>query len=79
MHLVLCLSCYQPMCLANQFWLHTAMSLSLCSATLASQRITQAIAWVLRQSGYSIDVYIDDFYLAQHPALVQSALDCLLG
>ena len=53
------------------------MPFGLRSATLACQRTTQAVAWILRQSGHSIDVYIDDFYGAEHPALAQSTFDRL--
>ena len=43
-------------------YFHTAMPFGLRSATLACQRTTKAVVYMLNKQGVLVDVYIDDFY-----------------
>jgi hypothetical protein len=47
----------------DNIYFHTRLPFGLRSATMACQRTTQAVAWIAKQEGLCVDVYIDDFYM----------------
>jgi len=51
------------------------MPFGLRSATLACQRTTQSVAFILNEEGILVDVYIDDFYGAETPELADQSFD----
>lgn len=56
-------------------YFHTAMPFGLRSATLACQRTTKAVVYILNQQGILVDVYIDDFYGADSADLACISFD----
>lgn len=63
------------MCIEGQFYFHTVMPFGLRSATLACQRTTKAVSYILNEEGILVDVYIDDFYGADTPELAEHSFD----
>ena len=57
----------------GNFYFHSAFPFGLRSATLACQRTTQSVAYILNITGILVDVYIDDFYGACRPSHSHSA------
>ena len=51
------------------------MPFSLRSATLACQRTTKAVSYILNEEGILVDVYIDDFYGAETKELAGHSFD----
>ena len=49
----------------------------LRSSALICQQTTQAVIHIFRQDGHSADVYLDNFYGAEHPDTAQLAFDRL--
>ena len=54
---------------------HTVMPFGLRSATLACQRTTKAVVYILNQQGILVDVYIDDFYGAASADIAHTSFD----
>ena len=52
----------------GQFYVHTVFPFDLCSATLACQRTTQSIVYILNTTGLLVDMYVDDFYGVATPS-----------
>ena len=52
----------------GQFYFHTVFPFGLCSATLACQRTTQSIVYILTTMGLLVDMYVDDFYGVATPS-----------
>lgn len=52
----------------GQFYVHTVFPFDLCSATLACQRTTQSIVYILNTMGLLVDMYVDDFYGVATPS-----------
>lgn len=50
------------------FYFHSVFPFGLRSATLACQRTTQSVVYILNTMGILVDVYIDDFYGASNPS-----------
>ena len=63
------------MCIDGQFYFHTVMPFGLRSATLACQRTTKAVSYILNEEGILVDVYIDDFYGAETQELAEHSFD----
>lgn len=63
------------MCIDGQFYFHTVMPFALRSATLACQRTTKAVSYILNEEGILVDVYIDDFYGAETQDLADLSFD----
>ena len=63
------------MCIDGQFYFHSVMPFGLRSATLACQRTTKAVSYILNEEGILVDVYIDDFYGAETQDLVDLSFD----
>ena len=55
------------------FYFHSAFPFCLRSATLACQRTTQSVVYILNTMEILVDVYIDDFYRACKPSQSHSA------
>ena len=55
------------------FYFHSAFPFGLRSATLACQRTTQSVVYILNTMGILVDVYMDDFYGACKPSQSHSA------
>ena len=55
----------------------TRCPFGLRSSALVCQRTTRAVIHVFTKEGYSADVYLDDFYRAEHPADSHLAFACL--
>ena len=55
----------------------TRCPFGLRSSALVCQRTTRAVTHVFAKEGYSADVYLDDFYGAEHPADSHFAFACL--
>lgn len=55
------------------FYFHSAFPFGLRSATLACQRTTQSVVYILNTMEILVDVYIDDFYGACKPSQSHSA------
>ncbi|XP_048578945.1 uncharacterized protein LOC125560706 [Nematostella vectensis] len=55
----------------NQFYFHTSFPFGLRTASLACQRTTKAVVYILNTMGILVDVYIDDFYGAAMPDVSQ--------
>ena len=51
------------------------MPFDLRSATLACQRTTKAVSYILNEEGILVDVYIDDFYGAETQELADLSFD----
>ena len=51
------------------------MQFGLRSATLACQRTTKAVSYILNDKGILVDVYIDDFYRAETQELAEQSFD----
>ena len=49
-------------------YFNTRCPLGLRSSALVCQRTTRAVIHVFTKEGYTADVYLDDFYGAEHPA-----------
>ena len=62
-------------CVDGQFYFHTVTPFGLRSATLACQRTTQSVAFILNEEGILVDVFIDDFYGAETPELADQSFD----
>ena len=54
-------------------YFNTRCPLGLRSSALVCQRTTRAVIHVFTKEGYTADVYLDDFYGAEHPADVHVA------
>lgn len=52
----------------GQSYFHTVFPFGLCSATLACQRTTQSIVYILTTMGLLVDMYVDDFYGVATPS-----------
>ena len=63
------------MCIDGHFHFHTVMPFGLRSATLACQRTTKAVSYILNEEGILVDVYIDDFYGAETKELAEHSFD----
>ena len=63
------------MCIEGQFYFHTVMPFGLRSATLAYQRTTKAVSYILNEEGILVNVYIDDFYGAETQELADLSFD----
>ena len=63
------------MCIDGQFYFHTFMPFGLRSATLACQRTTKAVSYILNEEGILVDVYIDDFHGADTQELAAHSFD----
>ena len=57
----------------GNFYFHSAFPFGLRSATLACQRTTQSVVYILNTMGILVDVYMDDFYGACKPSQSHSA------
>ena len=57
----------------GNFYFHSAFPFGLRSATLACQRTTQSVVYILNTTGILVDVYINDFYGACKPSQSHSA------
>ena len=57
----------------NQFYFDTRCPFGLRTSAMICQRTTKAVIYIFTQSGFSADVYLDDFYGAEAPALATSA------
>ena len=55
----------------------TKCPFGLRSSALVCQRTTRAVIHVFTKEGYSADVYLDNFYGAEHPADSHFAFACL--
>lgn len=66
------------MCIDGQFYFHTVMPFGLRSATLACQRTTKAVSYILSDEGILVDVYIDDFYEAETQELAEHSFDRII-
>jgi len=51
------------------------MLFGLHSATLACQRTTKAVSYILNEEGILVDIYIDDFYRAETQELADLSFD----
>ena len=51
------------------------MLFGLHSATLACQRTTKAVSYILNEEGILVDIYIDDFYGAETQELADLSFD----
>ena len=59
-------------------YFHTAMPFGLWSATIACQRTTKAVVYMLNQQGVLVDAYIDDFYSADSTAHARASYDRMI-
>ena len=61
----------------NQFYFDTRCPFSLRTSAMICQRTTKAVIYIFTQSAFSADVYLDDFYGAEVPALANTAFATL--
>ena len=51
----------------GRLYFDTRCSFGLRTSAMICQRTTSAVIYIFKQSGYTADVYLDDFYGAEHP------------
>ena len=61
----------------NQFYFDTRCPFGLRTSAMICQRTTKAVIYIFTQSDFSADVYLDDFYGAEVPALANTAFATL--
>ena len=61
----------------NHLYFDTRCPFGLRSSAMICQRRTKAVIYIFTQSNFSADVYVDDFYGAEIPALVHTAFAAL--
>ena len=65
------------MCINGLFYFHSSLPFGLRSATIAPQRTTKAVAYILNNHCILADVYIDDFHGASEPEHSHSCFERL--
>ena len=61
----------------NHLYFDTRCPFGLRSSAMICQRTTKAVIYIFTQSNFSADVYLDDFYGAEIPALAHTAFAAL--
>ena len=61
----------------GKFYFETHRPFSLRTSAMICQRTTKAVVHIFTEQGFSADVYLDDFYGADHPSLAHQAFSRL--
>ena len=61
----------------GRFYFETHCPFSLRTSAMICQRTTKVVVHIFTEQGFSADVYLDDFYGADHPSLAHQAFSRL--